>query len=93
MGEKPRVDRTPEEKRQIVQEGMKSGNVSGTCFSGFDVPGTGSRRTSASNILRKAAEFRQRGWEPQGKALPAPETGPQLRLRTCFLLPSSPTLA
>ena len=31
MGRKPRVDRTPEEKWQIIQEGMKSGNVSETC--------------------------------------------------------------
>jgi transposase-like protein len=31
MSGKPRVDRTPEEKWQIVQEGMKSGNVSETC--------------------------------------------------------------
>jgi transposase-like protein len=31
MGRKPRVDRTAEEKWQIVQEGMKSGNVSETC--------------------------------------------------------------
>src|ERR1700751_1280044 len=31
MGRKPRVDRTPEEKWQIVQEGLKSGNVSETC--------------------------------------------------------------
>jgi len=31
MGRKPRVERTPEEKWQIVQEGMKSGNVSETC--------------------------------------------------------------
>jgi len=31
MSRKPRVDRTPEEKWQIVQEGMKSGNVSETC--------------------------------------------------------------
>ena len=29
MGGKPRVDRSPEEKWQIVQEGIKSGNVSG----------------------------------------------------------------
>jgi hypothetical protein len=28
MGRKPRVDRSPEEKWQIVREGMKSGNVS-----------------------------------------------------------------
>jgi transposase-like protein len=31
MGRKPRVDRSPEEKWQIVQEGLKSGNVSQTC--------------------------------------------------------------
>ena len=31
MGRKPRVDRSPEEKLQIVQEGIKSGNVSETC--------------------------------------------------------------
>jgi len=28
MGRKPRVDRSPEEKWQIVQEGIKSGDVS-----------------------------------------------------------------
>jgi len=31
MGRKPRVDRIPDEKWQIVQEGLKSGNVSETC--------------------------------------------------------------
>src|SRR6266852_3191133 len=31
MGRKARVDRSPEEKWQIVQEGIKSGNVSETC--------------------------------------------------------------
>src|SRR5881394_2025964 len=31
MGRKPHVDRSPEEKWQIVQEGIKSGNVSETC--------------------------------------------------------------
>jgi transposase-like protein len=31
MGRKPHVDRFPEEKWQIVQEGIKSGNVSETC--------------------------------------------------------------
>lgn len=31
MGRRPRIDRTPEKKWQIVQEGMKSGNVSETC--------------------------------------------------------------
>jgi transposase-like protein len=31
MGRKPHVDRSPEEKWQIAQEGIKSGNVSETC--------------------------------------------------------------
>jgi len=31
MGRKPKVDRTAEEKWQIIQEGTKSGNVSETC--------------------------------------------------------------
>ncbi len=31
MGRKPRVEWTPEEKGQIVQEGIKSGNVAETC--------------------------------------------------------------
>jgi transposase len=31
MGRKPRRERTPEEKWQVVQEGIKSGNVSETC--------------------------------------------------------------
>ena len=31
MGREPRVDPSPEEKWQIVQEGIKSGNVSETC--------------------------------------------------------------
>ena len=31
MGRRPRVDRTAEEKWQIVQEGIKSGNLSETC--------------------------------------------------------------
>ncbi len=31
MSRKPRVDRSPEEKWQIIQEGLKSGNISETC--------------------------------------------------------------
>jgi hypothetical protein len=31
MGRRPRADRTPDEKWQIVQEGVKSGGVSETC--------------------------------------------------------------
>jgi hypothetical protein len=32
MSRKPRVQRTPEEKRQIVLEGLKSSNVAETCL-------------------------------------------------------------
>ena len=31
MGRRPRIERTPEEKWQVVQEGIKNGNVSETC--------------------------------------------------------------
>ena len=31
MSRKPRVQRTPEEKWEIVQEGIKNGNVADTC--------------------------------------------------------------
>ena len=31
MSKKPRVTRSPEEKWQILQEGLKSGNISETC--------------------------------------------------------------
>ena len=31
MSRKPRIQRTPEEKWQIVLEGLKSGNVAETC--------------------------------------------------------------
>ena len=31
MGRKPRVNPTPEERREIVQEGIKSGNISEAC--------------------------------------------------------------
>jgi transposase len=31
MGRKPRVDRTPDEKWEIVQEVLESGNISETC--------------------------------------------------------------
>jgi transposase len=31
MGRKPRVDRTPEQKWEIVQEVIKSGNISEAC--------------------------------------------------------------
>jgi transposase-like protein len=40
MGRKPRVERFPEEKWQIVQEGIKSANVSERCRRhGIDLTG------------------------------------------------------
>ena len=42
MGRKPRVDRSPEEKWQIIQEGIKSGSVSETCRRHGIAPSLGS---------------------------------------------------
>ena len=38
MGRKPRVDRSPEEKWQIVQEGIKSGERFGDVSASRDCP-------------------------------------------------------
>jgi hypothetical protein len=55
MGKKPRVDRTSEEKWQIVQEGMKSGNISETCR------GYGSlKRSTTVGKMKRNRERRQR---------------------------------
>jgi hypothetical protein len=49
MGRRPRVDRTPEEKWQIVQEGIKSGNVSERQrLGGEALPRPKPRKTAAS---------------------------------------------
>ena len=66
MGRKPRVDRTPEEKWQIVQEGIKSGNVSETCRRHGIAP----RICSIAGEMKPSKERRQR---LGGKALPAPK--------------------
>ena len=64
-GRKPRVDRSPEEKWRIVQEGLKSGNVSETCR----------RHGIAANLfiagrMKRSRERRQR---LGGEALPRPK--------------------
>jgi transposase-like protein len=58
MGRRPRVDRSPEEKWQFVQEGIKSGNVSETC-----------RRHGISPMTTKLGiVLVRRGTEPVGLA-------------------------
>ena len=77
MSRKPRVARTPEEKWRILQEGLKSGNVSETCR----------RHSIAANLFyrwkdeaeqgAKAAlggEKRGRGGNREGPAHPAART-------------------
>jgi hypothetical protein len=63
MGRKPRVDRSPEEKWQIVQEGIKTENVSETC-----------RRVTGSlricSIAGRMKRNRERRQSLGGKALP-----------------------
>ena len=62
MGRKPRVDRSPEEKWQIVQEGIKSGNVSETCRRHGSL-----RICSIAGRMKRNRERRQR---LGGEALP-----------------------
>ncbi len=62
MGRKPRVDRSPEEKWQIVQEGIKSGNVSETCRRHGIAP-----NLSIAGRMKPSRERRQR---LGGEALP-----------------------
>src|SRR5262245_19130819 len=60
-GRKSRVDRTPKEKWQIVQEGMKNGNVSETCrrhgiaqalyYRGKDTAGQGAKAALGGRAL------------------------------------------
>ena len=66
MGRKPRVDRSPEEKRQIVQEGIKSGNVSETCR----------RHGIAPNLF-----YRWKDEAEQGGSAAAAETEKDQRIR------------
>jgi len=65
MGRKPRVDRSPEEKWQIVQEGIKSGNVSETCR----------RHGIAPNLFYRWKDEAEQGAKAAlgGEALPRPK--------------------
>ena len=65
MGRKPRVDRSPEEKWQIVQEGIKSGSVSETCRRHGIAPSL-----SIGGRMKPSREQRQR---LGGEALPRPK--------------------
>jgi transposase-like protein len=55
MGRKPRIDPSPEEKWQIVQEGIKSGNVSETCRRYQIAPNLFYRRNDEAEQGAKAA--------------------------------------
>src|SRR6202158_4764378 len=73
MGRKPRLDRTPEEKWQIVQEGMKSGNVSETCR----------RHGIAQSLYYRLKDEAEQGAKPAlgGKSAAAAETEKDRRIR------------
>jgi len=59
MGRKPRVNRSPEEKWQIVQEGIKSGNVSKTC----------QRYDIAPNLLYRWKDEAEQGAKADGRLI------------------------
>ena len=65
MGRRPRVDRTPEEKWEVVQEGIKSGNVSETCR----------RHGISPSLLYRWKDEAEQGAKAAlgGKALPPPK--------------------
>ena len=73
MSRKPRVDRSPEEKWQIIQEGIKSGNVSETCRRHGIAPNLFYRWKDEAEQGAKAAlgEKSCRGGNREGPAHPA----------------------
>ena len=73
MGRKPRVDRSPEEKWQIIQEGIKSGNVSETCR----------RHGIAPNLFYRWKDEAEQGAKAAlgGKSAAAAETEKDHRIR------------
>ena len=90
MGRKPRVDRSQEEKRQIVEEGIKSGNVSEKCRRHGIAPNRFYRRKHEGEQGAKTAlggeetfvfRLRQRPRYPTG-AGPALDLGPRSRRPT-----------
>ena len=77
MGRRPRVDRSPEEKWQIVQEGIKSGNVSETCRRHGIAPNLFYRWKDEAEAGSKGSawgEKRCRGRNREGPAHPAAGT-------------------
>jgi transposase-like protein len=73
MSRKPRVDRTPEEKWQIIQEGLKSGNISETCR----------RHGIAANLFYRWKDEAEQGAKAAlgGKSAAAAETEKDRRIR------------
>ena len=74
MSRKPRVQRTPEEKWQIVLEGLKSGNVAETCRKYEIAPNLYYRWKDEVEAGAKAAL----GGEAQPRGPPVPVTGPDI---------------
>src|ERR1700682_55881 len=73
MSRKPRVARSPEEKWQIIQEGLKSGNISETCR----------RHGIAANLFYRGREEAEQGAKAAlgGKSAAAAETEKDRRIR------------
>jgi transposase len=73
MSKKPRVTRSPEEKWQILQEGLKSGNISETCR----------RHGIAANLFYRWKEEAEQGAKAAlgGKSAAAAETEKDHRIR------------
>jgi transposase len=73
MRRKPRVARSPKEKRQIIQEGMKSGNVSETCR----------RHGIAANLFYRWKDEAEQGAKAAlgGKSAASAETEKDHRIR------------
>jgi transposase-like protein len=73
MSRKPRVDRSPEEKWQIIQEGIKSGNVSETCR----------RHSIAPNLFYRWKDEAEQGAKAAlgGRSAAAVETEKDHRIR------------
>src|SRR5437667_10976256 len=78
MGRKPRVDRSPEEKWQVVQVGIKSGNVSETCR----------RHGIAPNLFYRWKDEAEQGAKAAlgGRSAAAAETEKDHRIRHPLLL-------
>jgi transposase len=73
MSKKPRVTRSPEEKWQILQEGLKSGNISETCR----------RHGIAANLFYRWKDEAEQGAKAAlgGKSAAAAETEKDQRIR------------